>query len=199
MPYAALAGYVVFAALAFGWRSWIHWRRTGSTGYRGLSGRPGSLEWWGGLLFIVAIVLTPVAAVLEARGSIRPLLVLPPSLPVALGGALYLAGLAGTLWSQLAMGTSWRVGVDETERTALVTRGPYGVVRNPIFTFMVLGLAGLALLVPNALSLLALAVLVAAVEIQVKAVEEPYLERAHGDDYRRYRAGTWRFVPGIGR
>ena len=199
MPYAALAGYVVFAALAFGWRSWIHWKRTGSTGYRGLSGRPGSVEWWGGLLFAVAIVLTPVAAVLQARGAIAPVIELRPSVALAIGGTLYLAGLAGTLWSQLAMGTSWRIGVDEQERTALVTRGPYGVVRNPIFTFMVLALAGLAVLVPNALSLAALATLVAAVEIQVKAVEEPYLERAHGDDYRRYRAGTWRFVPGLGR
>lgn len=199
MPYAALAGYVAFAALAFGWRSWVHWRQTGSTGYRGLSGRPDSLEWWGGFLFVVAIVLTPLGAALQALGSVAPLVALPGRLALALGGVLYVAGLAGTLWSQLAMGTSWRVGVDERERTALVTRGPYGVVRNPIFTFMVLGLAGLALLVPNVLSLLSLAVLVAAVEIQVKAVEEPYLERAHGDDYRRYRAGTWRFVPGIGR
>jgi protein-S-isoprenylcysteine O-methyltransferase Ste14 len=199
MPRIALLGYLVFAALAFGWRSWIHWRRTGSTGYRGLSGRPGSLEWWGGLLFVVAIVLTPLAALLEWTGVIAPLVALPAPASLAVGGTLYAAGLAGTLWSQLAMGTSWRVGVDERERTALVTRGPYGVVRNPIFTFMVLGLAGLALLVPNVLSLLSLAVLVAAVEIQVKAVEEPYLERAHGDDFRRYRAGTWRFVPGIGR
>lgn len=199
MPYAALAGYVVFAALAFGWRSWIQWKRTGSTGYRGLSGRPGSNEWWGGLLFAAAIVLTPVAAVLQARGTIAPVIALRPSTALALGGALYLAGLAGTLWSQLAMGASWRIGVDEQERTALITRGPYRVLRNPIFTFMVLGLAGLAVLVPNALAIIALAVLVAAVEIQVKAVEEPYLERAHGDNYRRYRAGTWRFVPGVGR
>jgi len=123
MPYAALAGYVVFAALVFGWRSWVHWKRTGSTGYRGVSGRPGSLEWWGGLLFVVAIVLTPLAALLQARGTLAPPVALPAPLALALGGALYEAGLAGTLWSQLAMGDSWRVGVDEGERTTLVTRG----------------------------------------------------------------------------
>ena len=64
---------------------------------------------------------------------------------------------------------------------------------------MVAGLAGLALLVPNVLAFGALVVLILAVEIQVKAVEEPYLERTHGDSYRQYRAGTWRFVPGLGR
>jgi len=84
-------------------------------------------------------------------------------------------------------------------RTALVTRGPYRAVRNPIFTFMVMALAGMALLVPNALTLLALVALVLAVELQVKVVEEPYLDRTHGEAYRRYRAGTWRFVPFVGR
>lgn len=199
MPYAALAGYAVFAVLAFGWRSWVHWRQTGSTGYRGLAGTPGSVEWYGGALFIVAIVVTPLAAVLQARGTLAPLLDLPASVALVGGGLLYLIGLGGTLWSQLSMGTSWRVGVDESEHTALVTRGPYGVVRNPIFTFMVAGLAGLALLVPNVLAFGALVVLILAVEIQVKAVEEPYLERTHGDAYRQYRATTWRFVPGLGR
>jgi len=63
----------------------------------------------------------------------------------------------------------------------------------------VTALAALALLVPNALAIAALATLVAATEIQVRAVEEPYLERTHGDAYRRYRARTGRFVPGVGR
>ena len=58
---------------------------------------------------------------------------------------------------------------------------------------------GLVLLTPNALALLALVILIVAVEIQVKVVEEPHLERAHGDAYRGYRARTWRFVPGLGR
>lgn len=199
MPYAALAGYTVFAVLTFGWRSWVHWRRTGSTGYRGFTGTPGSAEWWGGALFAAAIVVTPLAAWLQLRGTLAPLIDLPASVALTAGGLLYLAGLVGTLWSQLAMGASWRIGVDAGERTTLVTQGPYSVVRNPIFTFMVIGLAGLAVLVPNVVALGALAVLVAAVEIHVKAVEEPYLERTHGDTYRRYRAGTWRFVPGIGR
>jgi protein-S-isoprenylcysteine O-methyltransferase Ste14 len=194
----ALTGYVVFAVLAFGWRSWVHWRRTGSTGYRGLSGAVGSLEWTGGVLFVVAIVAAAAAPILDLTGSLAPLLD-APALQLALGGALYALGLVGTLWSQLAMGDSWRVGVSEAERTALVTAGPYRTIRNPIFTFMVLAVAGLALLTPNLVALLAVVALVLAVEIQVKAVEEPYLERTHGDAYRRYRAHTWRFVPGVGR
>jgi protein-S-isoprenylcysteine O-methyltransferase Ste14 len=40
------------------------------------------------------------------------------------GVALALLGTAGTFLTQLAMGESWRVGVDETEQTELVTHGP---------------------------------------------------------------------------
>jgi protein-S-isoprenylcysteine O-methyltransferase Ste14 len=41
--------------------------------------------------------------------------------------------------------------------------------------------------------------LLAALEIQVRGVEEPYLLRTHGEAYRRYAAATGRFLPGIGR
>jgi protein-S-isoprenylcysteine O-methyltransferase Ste14 len=44
-----------------------------------------------------------------------------------------------------------------------------------------------------------LAAFLTAMEIQVRFVEEPYLERVHGDAYRRYAARTGRFLPGIGR
>ena len=108
-------------------------------------------------------------------------------------------GVAGTLWAQFAMGDSWRIGVDAGARTALVASGPFRWVRNPIYTAMTAATLGLALLVPNPASLLALAALVAAVEIQVRFVEEPHLARAHGEPYRRYAALTGRFLPRIGR
>ncbi|MGI5488606.1 methyltransferase family protein [Microtetraspora malaysiensis] len=97
------------------------------------------------------------------------------------------------------MGASWRVGVDASEQTALVTSGAFARVRNPIFTAMITALAGLPLMVPTWVSLAAVAVLVAAVEIQVRAVEEPYLARIHGRAYAEYGVRTGRFLPGIGR
>lgn len=61
----ALVGWLLFALLAFGLRTLVQLRRTGSTGFRGFSGR--GLERLGGVLFTVAIVasvLTPVAALI---------------------------------------------------------------------------------------------------------------------------------------
>lgn len=199
MPRAALLALVLFGALAFGWRSLVQYRRTGSTGFRGFSGRPGSAEWLGGALFAATCVLALVAPVADLLGVVGRIDALDSPRIRIVGLALYLAGLAGTLWAQLAMGDSWRVGVDATERTTLVMRGPFALVRNPIFTAMLGGIAGVALLVPNPIALLSVALLVVGLEAHVRLVEEPYLLRVHGGVYRSYAARTGRFLPGIGR
>ena len=53
---AGLAIYAVYLGVGFGLRTWVQWRRTGDTGWRGISGRFGSSEWWAGVLFTVALV-----------------------------------------------------------------------------------------------------------------------------------------------
>lgn len=193
----ALAGWALFFVLAFGWRSWLHYRRTGSTGFVGLSGKPLSAEWWGGALFAVALMATALSPVIELRSTSDG----PPlrTSAVLFGLGLFAAGLAGTLWAQLTMGNSWRIGVDATEHTTLVSAGPFRWVRNPIFTAMTCGALGLALLVPTLLSWVGLATLLVALEIQVRLVEEPYLVGAHGAQYETYARRTGRFVPGLGR
>src|SRR5699024_1144539 len=123
----------------------------------------------------------------------------PPRSMGVTGLALMLLGLVLVLVSQTAMGTSWRIGVDEEERTELVTRGIFALVRNPVFTGMGVLLAGQALVVPSAISVAALAVFVAAVQVQVRAIDEPYLVRTPGAAYRSYTTRTGRFVPLVGR
>lgn len=49
--WAALALYAAWLAVAFGLRVVIQLRRTGDTGFRGLSGRPGSASWRAGFSF----------------------------------------------------------------------------------------------------------------------------------------------------
>jgi len=195
----ALGLYAAYLALAFGLRTWLQLRRTGESGFKGISGRAGSLEWTAGVLFVVAIAVGVAAPVLDVTDVIEPLDALDSAGVRATGVAIFLVGLIGTLYAQIAMGESWRIGVDVDERTALVTTGPFAVVRNPIFAAMLPASLGLALLVPNAVALAGLAALWLALEIQVRLVEEPYLLRAHGDSYRQYAARVGRFVPGLGR
>lgn len=192
----ALVGLGVYLLLAFGLRSWAQYRRTGSAGFRGASGRPGSLAWWGAALLVIGLVALALAPVASMAGWL-PRLDIPGAL--WLGGALVLAGMAGTLAAQWTMGLSWRIGVDPSERTALVTRGLFGRVRNPIFTAMIVASLGFGLWVPNLAALLGIAAIVAGLQIQVRRVEEPYLARVHGAAYRAYAARAGRFVPWLGR
>jgi len=97
------------------------------------------------------------------------------------------------------MGASWRIGVDSAERTDLVTTGVFSTLRNPIFATMVLAQFGVLLLVPSWISAAALVALVIAVDIQVRAIEEPYLLCHHGSVYGDYLANTGRFIPSVGR
>lgn len=195
----ALALYVIYLAVAFGLRTWLQLRRTGESGFKGISGRPGSLEWTAGVLFAVALAIGVAAPILDVADVLEPLDALDSAGVRAAGAALFAVGLSATLYAQIAMGESWRIGVDEEERTALVTSGPFAAVRNPIFAAMLPTSIGLALVVPNAVAIVGVAALFAALEIQVRLVEEPYLLRVHGEDYRGYAARVGRFVPGLGR
>jgi protein-S-isoprenylcysteine O-methyltransferase Ste14 len=195
MAWLALGLYLLYLALAFGLRGWLQWRRTGDAGFRFGNFSASPAERAGALLLVLALALALAAPVLELLGVLSLLEALRA--PIA-GTLLALAGVGGTLHAQLAMGASWRVGVDPSERTALRTDGPFRLVRNPIYTWMILAAAGLALLVPNAASLASALVLVVGLELQVRLVEEPYLARLHGESYARWASRTGRFVPGVG-
>lgn len=194
----ALAVYLLGIVAAFGWQTWRHWKATGSTGYRGISGRPGSLHWWGGVLFTLALLLGAAAPILALTGVSVPTGPRHGAL-ARTGLTVALAGIAVTLAAQRQMGASWRIGVDTGERTALVTAGLFAHVRNPIFTGMLAVTTGLSLMVPTVVSVAALACLLTAVQIQVRAVEEPYLLASHGATYRDYASRAGRFLPRIGR
>jgi protein-S-isoprenylcysteine O-methyltransferase Ste14 len=199
MARVALACYVVYLALAFVWRTALQIRRTGSSGFKGVRPGAGPAEKAAGALFAVALVAGFAAPALALAGVAEPLDALDRTPLHVAGVALFAAGLAATLAAQVAMGASWRIGVDPGERTELVTSGPFSLVRNPIFAAMLPASLGLTLMVPSAVALAALAALFVALELQVRIVEEPYLRRTHGEAYALYAARVGRFVPGAGR
>jgi protein-S-isoprenylcysteine O-methyltransferase Ste14 len=199
MPELALALYALYIGLAFGLRSLAQKRATGSSGFKGISGRPGSAEWVGGVLFVVAVVLGLAAPILDLAGVLDPVDELDGEIGHAAGIGLFWGGLVTTLGAQFAMGEQWRIGVDREERTEMVTTGPFSVVRNPIFTAMVPTAIGLALLVPNVVAIVGAVALIVALEIQVRLVEEPYLLATHDRAYADYARRVGRFLPLVGR
>jgi protein-S-isoprenylcysteine O-methyltransferase Ste14 len=197
MTKLALTLYLFYLLAAFGWRGWIQYRRTGDHGFRGFSGRVFSIEWIAGASFatsLIALLAAPVAVLLGLLSSPEV-----PPLVAALGVALALAGFAVTIVAQLDMGASWRVGVDDSERTELVSGGLFRVVRNPIFSGLGLFALGFTLLVPNVLSAAGLLFGALGIELQVRWVEEPFRLRTHGNVYADYARRVGRFLPGLGR
>jgi len=157
MAWLALGGYGLYLALAFGLRTWLQIRATGSSGFKGVNGRLGSAEHTAGLLFVLALIAGAAAPVLALTDTASAIGALDGSAGHAFGVVLTAGGLAATLIAQVAMGASWRIGVDADERTELVTTGPFALVRNPIFAAMLPTSLGLVLMVPNAVALVAFA------------------------------------------
>ena len=199
MPRIALALCLTYLAVGLAGRTWLQLRRTGDHGFRGISGRPGSIQWWGGVLVAAGSLVVVAGPAAEVLGVVESLHIPYPS-PVNVAGLiLAVSGIVVTVTAQLQMGASWRIGVDEAERTSLITGGLFSWVRNPIFTGLLLMAAGVLLLAPNVLSAAGLATLVAGLEIHVRRVEEPYLAQAHGERYLSYARAVGRFVPRLGR
>ena len=171
MAAAALALYCVYFALAFGVRIALQLRRTGSTGVRGLDRHAGPLEWFAGALFVSALAAGAAAPLLALLDIVEPIGALDGVVAHAVGVVLAGSGILATFLAQLAMGDAWRIGVDSEERTELVTDGPFGWVRNPIYSAMLPTTFGLALMVHSAVAILGFAALVAALELQVRVVE----------------------------
>jgi protein-S-isoprenylcysteine O-methyltransferase Ste14 len=196
MDALALTLAVVFGAVAFGLRTFVQWRRTGDSGWRvrELGSLPARIARIGMVVGFGLLVLGPLAALTEPGGpgaGVRGLRFV--------GAVVAAIGIFVAVLAQFGMGRSWRIGVDPDERTDLVTTGWYRWVRNPIYTGILAFALGQALLVMNAWSVLALVIAFAGTEVQVREVEEPYLEATHGAAYREWATRAGRFVPLVGR
>ena len=109
-----------------------------------------------------------------------------------LGLSLLAGGAVVYALAVLAMGASWRLGIDREHPGALVTDGVFACSRNPIYV----GLALLTLGASLALGRLALLLLCAVFWIYFSFLvrrEEAFLASQYGDAYRDYctRVGRW--------
>lgn len=199
MSVLALVLYVVWLLVAMAVRIVIQVRRTGDSGFRVPAGWKAVRDRVGGGAFAAALLLGFAGVALSATGTLQPIDALDVSALNWIATVVAVLGIALTLFTQLAMGDSWRIGVDHEERTDLVTGGPFALVRNPIYSAMFVTATGLALMVPNAVTLAGLVGLAVALEIQVRLVEEPYLRQVHPEQFAAYTRQVGRFVPRVGR
>lgn len=199
MAIAVLALFAAMMLVMGALRAMIQRRRTGEIGTRRTLRPDGSLEWWALAGTDLGWLTVGVGAPVADLAGISPVTILDHPLVRGVGVAFAVLGMLLAFGAQIAMGASWRTGIDEAERTSLVTTGAFRVVRNPIFAAATVAFVGLALMVPNAVAVAGLVVSVIGIEVQVRLAEEPYLRRVHGAVYTDYTCRVGRFLPGIGR
>jgi protein-S-isoprenylcysteine O-methyltransferase Ste14 len=114
--------------------------------------------------------------------------------PVRVAGIVLLHfSLVWIIIAQYQMQQSWRIGIDENNRTKLVTSSVFGFSRNPVFLGMLSSLLGMFLVIPNALTLTILFVSYCLLQIQIR-LEEAFLGSQHGAVYQAYREKVRRLL-----
>ncbi len=107
---------------------------------------------------------------------------------------VFIAGVFLGVWAFYALrGTKFSVLPEIPENAALVTAGPYRIIRHPMYTSVLLITGALLINEPSPSRLIAYLVLIAVLLIKTQK-EESYLDR-HFKEYGNYKAQTQKLIP----
>ena len=142
-------------------------------------------------LSIPVLILAPLLNTLEVAR-------LDLGFPVGWAGiVLMLGGLALRCWSNATLGRFYTSTLRLSPGQAIVTRGPYRLLRHPGYAGALLFWVGAALASQNGLAAV-LTVTPTSVAYALRIwSEESMLLTAFGEAYREYMRSTWRLVPWV--
>ncbi len=103
---------------------------------------------------------------------------------------LILATLAFALWAtaRVQIGGSFSV---QAQAKVLITHGLYSRIRNPIYVFGTVWIAGLVLAIGKPFWLLLIMPVLIPLQVVRARTEARVLEEKFGAEYREYRGKTW--------
>ena len=172
--------------LAVGWAAfWLYWIvAAGST-------KRGRIVWSRELR--IRIVIVVLAVLLWRVGAFRDYGDSTDPWRDGVGLALFALGLGFAVWARVHIGRNWGTPMTQKVDPELVTRGPYRLVRHPIYSGILLAGIGTAL----ALSWLWLIgfALTGIYFVYAARVEERFLAEQFPDDYPRYKRSSKMLVP----
>lgn len=112
----------------------------------------------------------------------------------AFGVALTAAGVAFAIWARHELGADWSGTVTIKEGHRLVRRGPYAMVRNPIYAGFLATTLGTALAGGQVRGLAGVACVLIAVIIKART-EERFLAEEFGEEFARYKREVKFLIP----
>lgn len=121
--------------------------------------------------------------------------VVPPNQAVLLTGFCFaLVGLAIAVWARINLGRFWSDKVALQNDHQLIRSGPYAYMRHPIYSGVLLGVLGSAVVVDAWRGVVAFAILITNYAIKAKR-EERVLQEQFGDAFQRHVKSTGFLLP----
>ena len=122
----------------------------------------------------------------------------PAALAWAMAAAV-VAGLLFTWWARIHLGRLWSSGVTRKADHRVVDTGPYGIVRHPIYTGIILASVATAAMRGTVLAWLGVCVMTAGWVIKARLEEEFLREQLGAETYGEYARRVPMLVPFAGR
>jgi protein-S-isoprenylcysteine O-methyltransferase Ste14 len=145
-----------------------------------------------GMVMIAAFVLLSYSRVRVGMLGER---FVPDSPAVAQAGlAMVAAGALFALWARMTIGANWSGRVTIKENHELIRSGPYGMVRHPIYSGLLLAVLGTAVAIGEVGCLLAFVLAVLGWRQKWRREEEFMAER-FGAEYESYKRQVKGIVP----
>jgi len=149
----------------------------------------GILFFFGGL-FLFFIISLWLDKVLRFKGFVSHPLNLIISIPLIIFGFLL------TLWCVLTFFKKKGTPVPFNPPPKLIKEGPYKYVRNPMLTGLFILMFGIGILVNSiSFTFIFTPLFIVLMFAELKAVEEPELERRFGEEYISYKKEVPMFIP----
>lgn len=113
-----------------------------------------------------------------------------------LGAAITAAGLAFSVCGRVYLGSNWSREVTVKQGHELITSGPYALVRHPIYTGLLAGILGTAVVQGRFRSIVALLLMYVCLQTKLK-LEERFMREQFGAAYEEYSRRTAALIPYI--
>ena len=137
-------------------------------------------------LAVVVVILFRLNVGHQHRVGTTPLL-------CGIGLAVWAAGLGLAIWARVRIGRNWGMPMTRRQEPDLVTAGPYRLIRHPIYSGILLAVAGTAL-AASLYGLIVAAVIAAFFGYSARR-EERFLAERFPDTFPPYKASTKMLIP----
>jgi protein-S-isoprenylcysteine O-methyltransferase Ste14 len=113
-----------------------------------------------------------------------------------IGLLMVLLGVAFSIWARLQLGGNWSGTVSVKEGHTLIRRGPYTIVRHPIYSGLLVAYIGVAMIVGEMRGLLGVGILLFSFWLKSRT-EERFMLEQFGADYSQYQHQVKALIPRV--